>query len=243
MADEKPMHVSEVTRPLVEHLREQGIDVVNAPERSDEEREDRDPVSTVRPELVPEKWATDRGVPSEIRRALYSPTELFQTTAIKVARRFMAPENLHSEAARCLVLSGPPGVGKSLAGAWIASHHRGPKTIPGAWWVKAEDYVQAVRGQGTNPAKCKRYALAAGILVLDDTGEEYADAAGYALHALKTLITRRHDIRGRRMVITTNLEQRPFAARYGTRVMDRLEGSGAWVNCSGNTMRGQRNET
>jgi hypothetical protein len=235
-------HASEITGKLLAHLKAEGMDIEGAPERQPEEDQDGAPLCGHRPELRPEQWARDRGVPSNHLEIVYQDGPLEETHAMRGARRFM------DAGIRALVLAGPPGVGKSVAGAWVASHASAPfeRFAPGAFWIRAEDYVQASRKRDRLSGRAAggnrdamRKAEGAGILVLDDLGEEYADASGFSLHVLRSLITKRHDRSGCRIVVTTNLETGPFLARYGSRVADRLEGSGAWLKCAGETMRGR----
>lgn len=125
------------------------------------------------------------------------------------------------------VLSGPTGVGKSLAAAWWAKREN-------ALWVRSRAIV-AMADWGDDWAR----VLRAQALVIDDVGTE-ADAdlkRGWAARFDELLDVRIYG--GRRTVITTNAGGKEFAALVGARVIDRLKEHGRWVSLSGSSLRGE----
>ncbi len=128
-----------------------------------------------------------------------------------------------------LVLQGPSGCGKSIAAAWYVANHpiggvmRGATAVASAW------------SSTTNRAADERDAMcSAAVLELDDVGTEFKyqiEAVGAALREL--LETRQ----GLRTIITTNLTQEAWTARYpDVRLSSRMERA-AWVPVHGSDLR------
>jgi len=133
----------------------------------------------------------------------------------------------------CLVLSGSPGTGKSTAAAWwLWSKTKG--RCPGGdirrWWSAAEIASLSMYGEALAPV------INVAALVIDDPGTEYSDKTG----ALKSVFDRVIDGRSREerpTLITTNLSRGDFAARYGQRVIDRIEDGGCFLEHTGTNLR------
>jgi len=126
----------------------------------------------------------------------------------------------------CLVLSGPPGVGKTMAAAfwlWLltdgekASNHHVP-----CWYTSAQ---LAVMSSYDGKIECL-WKLNA--MVIDDLGTEYIDQRGHLNARLDAMIDSRY-AEERRTLITTNLTFTEFKARYGDRIADRMNEGGSFI--------------
>jgi len=127
-----------------------------------------------------------------------------------------------------LVLGGPVGCGKSVAGTWWAL--RAP-VVP--LFLRASTFAATSRYD----AKHRATVFAAPALVLDDLGAEYLDDKGSFLVDLDELFDTYYSNR-RPLLITTNLDRRQFGQRYGARVCDRLRESGAFWETKSGSLRG-----
>jgi DNA replication protein DnaC len=127
-------------------------------------------------------------------------------------------EYLRAELPRgnCLVLTGPPGVGKSYAAAAaIRAYRRGRFT-----------YFPALCGALLDPAR-RAEALDAAkrstFLVLDDLGVEYSREGSLVAAFLEEIVWHREsDILP--TIITTNLTLEQLRGRLSDRIIDRLRG-------------------
>ncbi len=131
-----------------------------------------------------------------------------------------------------LVLSGPPGVGKTAAAVYASARD-------GGLYVSARALVRR-----DGPVE---EAERAPLLCLDDLGVEYSSDSGWAVGVIAGVLDARH-ARRLRTVITTNLLRRrrvgrddapQFAERYGERVDDRLRDGGLYVVLGGESRRGR----
>jgi DNA replication protein DnaC len=121
---------------------------------------------------------------------------------------------------RVLVLSGPPGTGKSIAACsalWDASAGR---------YVRADRYAQLARSWDKLDEKIADLVNTSQLLVVDDVGEEPAKER----HYIERLLSERYD-RDVTTIITTNLDATQFAKAYGMRVISRLQEVGRIVKC------------
>lgn len=144
------------------------------------------------------------------------------TRAVQAVRRWYATE------APLLVLSGPPGRGKTLAAAHTIVRH-------GGRYVRALDLGRLYLAQfGAEVVERSELARAQGVLVCDDLGTEHnPDAVGTALSEL--LDARR---RGQRSIWATNLDQRAFGERYpDARLHSRMAQSAHWLIDAGGDLR------
>lgn len=150
----------------------------------------------------------------------------FPTRALEVA---MAPEltsapvdalRAYSGDRTILVLSGPVSCGKTVAACWWTLHRsqRSAQFVRASAFAASSRYDRAARDE----------LQAAGVLVLDDLGAEYADSKGNLLADLEELVdvfyaSRRH------LIITTNVPAADFPQRYGDRIASRLREAGRWI--------------
>lgn len=170
------------------------------------------------------------GVPARLRRRLSDLDH--QTLSMRAVSAFDATQGRQW----ALVLSGRPGVGKTFAAAWwlrcqIERSGRKPSSKPFRTWWTAADFAR-VSAYGDTLGHMERCPY----LVLDDLGAEYLDPKGHYLNRLDSLIDARYS-NDRRTVVTTNLNRRDFAARYGERVNDRLHDGGRYVEMNEPTRR------
>lgn len=119
-----------------------------------------------------------------------------------------------------LVLSGPVSCGKTVAACWWTLH----RSQRSAQFVRASAFAASSRYD----REAREELQAAGVLVLDDLGAEYADSKGNLLADLEELVdvfyaSRRH------LIITTNVPAAEFPARYGDRIASRLREAGRWI--------------
>lgn len=121
----------------------------------------------------------------------------------------------------CLVLSGPPGCGKSQAATWacfqLLMRRFAPRCAP---CPKVSEW--ALYGAEADEYRW-RCATLAGVLLLDDLGEgEQRHEKRSAWRAwVDDVLTQRHAAR-RKTIITTNRPPKELAAWLGERINDRL---------------------
>lgn len=170
--------------------------------------------------------------------------DLYDTPAIVAARQWVASD------AWALVLLGEPGRGKSQAAAWLYIRMRDAAVAeaqaPGVFerardvlWLRARNL--GLMDWATKAAAETRCAAAYG-LVVDEMGAE----DDRQRDALSNLIEQRGD-NLERTVITSNLDRRGFANRYGGRLASRLRAGGVdddgrvrWVvEVEGEDLRGK----
>ncbi|MGN6107262.1 MAG: hypothetical protein ACTHU0_19295 [Kofleriaceae bacterium] len=126
-----------------------------------------------------------------------------------------------------VVLSGPPGCGKTVAACWWAWQQNWPPQF-----VRATTFAATSRYSNDE----RRAWLNANALVLDDLGAEYSDAKGSFLVDLDELVDVYYSNR-RQLVITTNCTSNDFQDRYGGRIYDRLRECGTWLSVSSGSLR------
>lgn len=162
----------------------------------------------------------------------------------------LALEAVAANLAAILLLAGGVGIGKTLAAAW-GLHRWG---MDEKNW-DPEPYGKFLRGQGLfitagryleldryNREHAEEMELVrrARFLVLDDVGVEALDEKGFGPARIDSLVDERYCDRGVTTIVTTNLSQKTFKARYGARVMDRLRERGRWVSLGdGPSLRGR----
>lgn len=125
-----------------------------------------------------------------------------------------------------LLLAGDPGVGKSLAAAWVLAADHGR-------WYRASD-ITRIR-DGFEPDEVIDQPC---TVVIDDLGTEHVGASEYALSVIESVLCGRYD-HGRPTVITLNLNREDFRRRYGTRIDDRVTETGLFVELPGESLRGK----
>lgn len=129
--------------------------------------------------------------------------------------------------ASTLVLSGPPGCGKTTAAArWALSLREHVNFMRAATFAASSRYDAGKRSHWHD----------AQALVLDDLGSEYADAKGNFLVDLDELIDTFYGNK-RPLLITTNCSADDFKQRYGARIVDRLRECGSWFSVAHASLR------
>lgn len=175
-----------------------------------------------------ERWGERRrmfaGYPQRAVELVVAGISLQETPAIGAARTFLGGQHT------MLVLSGPPGAGKTLAATWWAWHR--PEYSPPTFGRTSEF---AVVSRYDAEARARWYD--ASSLVLDDVGAEYLDKGGSLLVDLDALVDAFY-ASGRSLLLTTNLPRAAFEARYGERIADRMREVARWVGLKGPSLRG-----
>ena len=204
------------------------------------------------PELAEKAVVNARGLVPAKDADLVLRRGLGDTAALRAAREFQQAKA--SEWA-FLVLSGPPGVGKTTALGWLglqtaavlgpkpgprnlSDYHcsDGPRTIyfrESVAWARATELARV----GLYDREAIKPYLQRPILILDDLGLEFRDAKGAFDALIGEVLDHRYAER-RRTAISTNLTAREFTERYGERIVDRLRECGRFVTCTGPSMRG-----
>lgn len=128
-----------------------------------------------------------------------------------------------------VVLSGPKGVGKTVAAAlWALRRPRPTYMLTAARFARTSRYSAEQREEW----------FSAPALVLDDLGVEYVDEKGSFLADLDELIDVYYASE-RPLIITTNCTDKVFLERYKARVFDRIIEAAEWISVVGESMRGQ----
>lgn len=127
-----------------------------------------------------------------------------------------------------IVLAGGKGCGKTVAAAWFAltSPLRATmRFIRAATLLRTSNFESGFGDIMSWPAVC-----------LDDLGAEYVDAKGFFMANLDELVDTYYSAR-RPFIITTNLDGKTFAERYGTRVLDRIKECATWASIRSESLR------
>ena len=128
-----------------------------------------------------------------------------------------------------LVLSGPTGVGKTVAVAHLL-------WTLGGKLVRADELVRLFASMFGDQYEQQQKLRDAHRLVLDDVGGELDHTR--MLPALLDLLDSRKSARTRPTIVTTNLGKKDFAARYqNERLMSRMAESVHWVSLTGDDLR------
>lgn len=174
------------------------------------------------------------------------------TQALLGARRFQSSDR------RFCVMLGPPGVGKTIAGVWLAMQpaveavdhwlerldrsdeplrdlQRARLHIPPCEWVSAPDVATRwTRWRGDVEALPLIYRDAE-VLIVDDLGTE--STTDRWQESFGQLIDYRQTVG--RTVLNANLEKSDIRKRYGDRVADRLNHTGVAMRLPGPSRRRQ----
>jgi DNA replication protein DnaC len=180
------------------------------------------------------------GVPAEDILALGRTLE--STLSLEAAKKFIAAPR--EAGIRFLLLLGGPGIGKTLAAAYVIRHEArrfdwngqasGAGTEP-IQLVRAGDltrldgYDKADTARIEGMARCR-------LLAVDDMGDE---GGPIGRGALIDMLLRR-DSMGRPTIMTTNLTAERFAELYGAPLMDRIRVRGIAPNLSKEKSRRKR---
>lgn len=185
-------------------------------------------------EVLHEKW----GIVHEdalLIRGLSRTTAFRETHAIRCAREFLAEAS--AGVVKIMVQSGSRGVGKTIAGAWtmlVARPDLGGKSWPTERHpVMISASTIAMWGSYGFVAERDRIARCK-VLVIDELGIEDS-TRGFGPY-LNELVNQRAGAAGY-TVITCNLSVPEFAAKYGSRIMDRLRQRGAWFEIDHPSLR------
>lgn len=122
-----------------------------------------------------------------------------------------------------LALCGPTGVGKTVACAWVIAEYGGGHA------VAAMDLVDAQRSR-------PKALFESRVLVIDDLGTEDSDPRRFA-SALNNVINKRHRVRWKLTLFTSNLSRAALAARYDQRTIHRIRRLGYIADVLGKNMR------
>jgi DNA replication protein DnaC len=167
-----------------------------------------------------ERMARSR-IPDRVRRVLKDQTE---TKPLLRAKTFCEqPETI-------LVLAGGTGAGKTVAACAALAGYEAQ-----GLFVSAVDLVRA----GLYSQEFWESLKVPGILVIDDLGREPLDEKGWGISNLHATLNDRYD-NLRKTIITTNLSQPAFLARYdrdGGRLRDRLKSGGVYFEFAGTSLR------
>jgi DNA replication protein DnaC len=126
-----------------------------------------------------------------------------------------------------LVISGPPGCGKTVAATWWAARReQAPAFVRATTFAASSRYDRDTRAGW----------FGASALVLDDLGSEYLDTKGSFLVDLDELVDVFYGDR-KPLVITTNCSVSDFGRRYGARVVDRIRECGTFWSTDDKSMR------
>ncbi len=132
-----------------------------------------------------------------------------------------------------VVLSGPVGVGKTVAACWLALQREGLAAfVPVAELASTSRYDEEA---------CARWRTGH-ALIIDDLGAEYLDAKGSLVADIDAIVDRFYSSCGW-LCITTNLTPADFHLRYGARLVDRIREAGHWISIAGPSRRAPRSET
>lgn len=166
------------------------------------------------------------GVPGDIVRRVLEPPRPTSAGA--------AVDEWRGTDERTLVLLGGVGCGKSFAAASALAQNvigyrvflRTPGDLPPDWRWNGGFFCE-VRSQLGDPKASYEHVVAVrerakrtSLLVLDDLGTEKGDGE----EAIWSIVTARHA--EQRTVLTSNLSEPNFRARYGGRLLSRILGSG-----------------
>lgn len=166
-----------------------------------------------------------RGIPEKNLDMVLDVARLQETAALRHVVAFAGTSKT------ILVLSGPPGVGKTMAMSWALSTDlpRSQRMVTAAQLSRLDRYDQNVMSG----------ILSCAALGIDDLGSQYVDKSGFFMALLDEVINERYASR-RRTVITTNLNLDKFTDHYGSRVIDRIREVGTFAHLPGASMRGSK---
>ena len=168
------------------------------------------------------------GVPERYRRDIRTARD---TEALRCVRQW---SEMPREKCWCLILAGNTGVGKSVAATWwlsqVAAGVEPNDMAPRRWWSMSDlqrvsNYSDELDPLWTLPA-----------IVLDDLGTEFNDRPGNFASLLYGIVEKRSGS-FLRTIVTGNLNEAQFRARYDQRVYDRIRGGALFAGVGGQSLR------
>lgn len=169
---------------------------------------------------------------AEVRHCLLHDIGLKRTPSMVAVHRWLDRDN----APPVILLSGPPGCGKTVAAASAFVDKR--VMARSCKWRPASQVVRTFASLfGSAAGKEQQQLEDTHLLVLEDVGVE-AEPARMASALVELLEQRGKDVRLHRTIITTNLRQDDFVQRYDTRLTSRLSPKfAAWAYSAGEDLR------
>lgn len=169
-----------------------------------------------------DQMLTDDGIAAAVDDAFAA------TVALDRVRRwvaYQAGERTHGSKP-VVVLLGPPGVGKTVAAAWLL-------LAEGGRYVSASEL--AVLHSARWGAERERYQslLGSRVLVVDEIGTEADRSAAAAIHE----VIDRRQASPRLTLLLGNIRKRQLAERYDARTLDRLRACATVIELTGQSMR------
>jgi hypothetical protein len=129
-----------------------------------------------------------------------------------------------------VVLLGPTGRGKTVAGAWLIAEEGGK-------YVSALELAKRLCTMHWRDANWSAEVLSARVVVLDDVGTEPESDRDAAIAAMFEFVNKRQALAKAFTLITANLTRAEFDARYGERTVARIMHSGRFVEAKGQDLR------
>tara|TARA_R100000808_G_C2139801_1_gene147682 strand:- start:1068 stop:1688 length:621 start_codon:yes stop_codon:yes gene_type:complete len=186
------------------------------------------------------KYGSETYFNTRIREALKNVDE--NTKAIKCVKKWMEDKQ------NMLVLSGPPGVGKTIAVAWAGLHfqHRSQTMVDGNWTYLPNGssmctFLPSYKIGLVAPWELEKQKwFYNDVLIVDDLGLATGKPED-AQTKIDVLLSTRHE-ESKITIMTTNLNAREFTSYVGDRVIDRIRGDGVFVEINAASLRGQIEE-
>lgn len=183
----------------------------------------QDEAATLREERIQRLGRDKRRItPADFERVV-SP----DPAALEVTRSWFVVDKFLASGRNFCVLSGPKGVGKTVAAC-------AAKARLGGMIVSADEMTRAVRNEHDEAKALRRAMEEVEFLVVDDLGLELDEVVG--VRALQHVVNERQGV-GMRTLITTNLSVQMLYDRYDGRTSERITHGGAFVEIGGPSRR------
>jgi DNA replication protein DnaC len=177
-----------------------------------------------------EALGLDRMLADDALAAVVADT-LEATEALDVVRRWVAYQAGLRARGACpiLALLGGPGVGKTVAAAWLLLSE-------GGRYVTAGELARLSRADWGDERAAHDRLLASRVLVVDELGTEGERAAAAATQAIHEVVDQRQSS-SRLTLLIGNIGRAELRQRYDARTIDRLRAVAKIVELSGESMR------